>query len=135
MSEVFKTIVITAVNTEIARATAVALSPGGVGMFFVPLAPKMPTPDPELTRAQVIALRRNYNPEITHYISTGFINSDFAALLGNVSLMHSYAITGAAQRGLTYTVSLAELQAALASADISVDNPGVVMTRLGLQLV
>jgi hypothetical protein len=69
------------------------------------------------------------NAPASHYVTAGMIEDTFAALLTDAGAV--YAACQSA--GLPHT--LAQVQALLASADISDEEPFAAMSRLGLQLV
>ena len=102
--------IITVAQVDKARELAAILTgPAGSNMWNTPL----------------------YTKEIadpTHYISTGLIDSQSAALLNNANLLFS------ACQNAHIDVSLEQIESLLASADISDEDPFIAMKRLGLNL-
>lgn len=129
MADLFRTLIITASDADTARAIAAAFGPGGIGMWTTGLSPTGHEP-------------------ATHYISSGFVPTEFAALapyarweqedaawvlaeynIGDPETIHAYI----SQAGLT--LSLYEVEGLAARADISEQEPFVAMDRIGLKIV
>jgi hypothetical protein len=131
MTLVFRTMIVTTEHVTLARQLAETLAgPAGQDMWSVPLSATGAEP-------------------ATHWESTGWIGSDFAALLplsewyqdtdgewldNTISEGQPAMIVAlAAEAGLT--VSLAEVEALLASADITEQEWPVARGRMGLVMV
>ena len=133
MTDIFRTLIVPAADAPLARQIAVTLSPsGGSNMWVQGLSP-------------------TGEPPATHYVSTGLIGPDFAALVpctfweldeagdwvqtgsepGNAGLV-VYACA-AAEPPLIHTE--AQVQGVMDRSDISPQEPFVAFSRLGLQLV
>lgn len=65
----------------------------------------------------------------THYISTGMIDAQFAALLADPVLLAQTCLAA----GITLPPT--EIQALLDSAEITSDNPAAAIARKGLQII
>jgi len=130
MADTFSTLIVTSADADTARAIAAAFGPGGVNMWTTPLnSTGSGTP--------------------THYISSGYIPSEFVALApcttwtmdenGNWVASDIYPGDAAAvygfcqQAGLPYT--LAEIEGVFSRADGSAQEPFVAMGRLGLHII
>jgi len=129
MTDIFRTLVLPADVTPLAQQIAATLSPGGVGMWTTGLSPTGEEP-------------------ATHYVSTGFIGPDFAHMVpeqiwtqddtgawvqtastpGNPQAVYE-ACTAAGM-----TVTLADIEAIFAVADVANQEPFVAMARMGLVL-
>ena len=130
MTDIFRTLVLPANVTPLAQEIAATLSPGGVGMWTTGLSPTGAEP-------------------ATHFISTGFIPPEFAHMVPEQFWEQDE--TGAwVQTGSTpgdpvavyeactaagMTVTLEEIEAVYAVADVTEQEPFVAMGRLGLVLV
>jgi hypothetical protein len=110
VTDVERTLIVTAANAPLARALAVGLSPGGAGMFNTALSPTGAAP-------------------ATHYVSAGWIDADIAALLGDAAALHAACVAAGAG------VSLAQCESLVTQSDVSAENPHSVFDRLGLALV
>lgn len=130
MADIFRTMILPAATTPVAQQIAAALSPAGAGMWTTPLS----------TTGQEPA---------THYISTGFIGEDFAYMVpeqmweqdkeglwscvanegGDASAVYDACV--AAELAIT----LADIEAVFAPADVTAQDPFVAMQRLGLSIV
>ena len=127
----FRTLITTAATTPLARDIAATLSPsGGQNMWLT-------------------GLSATGNAPATHYVSTGLISPEFAALVpeqtweqnengdwvqtgstpGDPVLCYQMCIAG----GLT--VTQAQVDAVYATADVTEQEPFVAFARLGLQMV
>lgn len=130
-TQAFRTMVVDAANADLARQICAALAPsGGAGMFSVGLSPTGQAP-------------------ATHYVSTGYIDADFAELMPltewflqvdgvwtrlTISPGAPDVVAGlCAATGLT--VSEAEVEAMFAVADVTEEEPFAAFDRLGLQMV
>lgn len=130
MTDLFRTLIIAAQDADLARQIAAGFGPGGEGMWITPLSADGTDP-------------------ATHYISTGMIPAEFASLApcttwaldesgnwtptdyypGDAATVHAYAT----QAGLTLT--LAQVEAIFAAADVSEQEPFTAMNRLSLQII
>ena len=130
MTDIFRTLILPATVTPLAQEIAATLSPGGVGMWTTGLSPTGAEP-------------------ATHFISTGFIPPEFAHMVpeqfwtqdetgawvqtgsepGNPVAVYE-ACTAAGM-----TVTLGQVEAIFAVADVTEQEPFVAMGRLGLVLV
>jgi hypothetical protein len=119
----FRTLILPADCTQTAATLAAGTDPAGVNMWTTGLSPSGTEP-------------------ATHYISTGMLGAQFAALLplqdpetGEV-LSPGLPDTLAAlvlQAGLTITGP--EIAALFAAADVTTQDPHEALARLGLQLI
>ncbi len=104
-----RTIIVPAPVVEPARMACEALAgPGGSGMFTVPLSADGLLP-------------------ATHWISSGLIEEEFAALLASPDALTAVATSAGLDPAL--------LVAIVAASDISEDPADVALARLGLQLI
>ncbi|MEN6644287.1 MAG: hypothetical protein ABFE08_17750 [Armatimonadia bacterium] len=110
MPDVFKTMILAADTIDLAREICASFGPGGAGMFITPLSADGTDP-------------------ATHYISSGYIPEAFAHLLDDPVAVYEAATA----QGVICT--LEEVEAVLASSDISTDEPFAAMARLGLVIV
>lgn len=108
MSDVHRDLIVTSEWVDLAREVAGAWE-AGRGMFLSPLASES---DPAT---------------VTHYISTGKIGADVAAMLDDPA-----TFTAEINRLLGASYTEAEIQALRDSMDISTDGPQSAMSRLGL---
>ena len=128
----FRTLITTAATTPLARDIAATLSPtAGQNMWLT-------------------GLSATGNAPATHYVSTGLISPEFAALVpeqvweqnpstgawtktsstpGDPVLCYQMCIAG----GLT--VTQAQVNAVYAAADVTMQEPFVAFARLGLKMV
>ena len=103
-----RTIIVPAPVVEPARMACEALAgAGGSGMFTAPLSATGELP-------------------ATHWISSGLIEQDFAALLANPDALTAVATAAG--------LDPAPLVAIVAASDISEDPADVALARLGLQM-
>ena len=130
MTDIFRTLILPATVTPLAQEIAATLSPGGIGMWLTGLSPTGAEP-------------------ATHFISTGFIPPEFAHMVPEQFWTQDK--TGAwVQTGSTpgdpqavyeactaegMTVTLEEIEAVYAVADVTEQEPFVAMGRMGLVLV
>ena len=129
MTDIFRTLVLPASVTPLAQQIAATLSPAGAGMWTTGLSPTGTEP-------------------ATHFISTGYIGEDFAHMVpcqtweqvdgvwtqtgsvpGSPEAVHQ-ACTAAGME-----VTLAEIEAVFAAADVTEQEPFTAMGRLGLAMV
>lgn len=108
----FFTMIVTAEHAPLARELAAALSPAGVGMFTSGLVPAGSLP----------------GTEPAAYISTGKIDAAFGPLLQDAASLYG----AGTQAGVA--CSLADVQALVATADVTDEPPFDAMARLGLEL-
>ena len=111
MTDVFRTMVVPAALTPLARALASGISPiGGTFMFEAGLQPVG-------------------GGEITHYCSTGFIGPEFAEYIADADALYAACVAAEAP------VTLAQCQALVEQSDVSEEPPFVAFDRLGLVLL
>lgn len=108
--DIFRTLIVTGDSAPLAREIAGSFGSGGEGMWITPLS-------------------ANGEEPASHYISSGYIPEQFASLLTDAAAVHQAAVA----QGVSCT--LAEVEAVLATSDISEDEPFAAMGRLGLQIV
>lgn len=127
--DAFRTLILAASVTPLAQQIASTLSPAGAGMWTTPLAPTAEGP-------------------ATHYISTGYIGQEFAHMVpcqtweqvdgewvqtgsepGSPEAVYE-ACTAAGME-----VTLAEIEAVFAGADVTEQDPFTAMGRMGLVMV
>lgn len=125
MSWVHRCMIVPTEHVELARKLCETLAgPGGAGMFTTPLSTTGVDP-------------------ATHYISSGLIESDFADLLPLIEfpadadpVIHpgqpDLITQMATDQGMCVTVD--EVQALLASVDVTEQSPTDALDRLGLRL-
>ena len=106
----FRTLIIPASLAAQANTVAAALSPAGAGMFTTGLSITGTEP-------------------ATHYVSTGHLGADFAAIIVDGSLLHGACVDAGV------SITLAECQALVTAADVSEEEPFVAFERLGVQLI
>jgi len=110
MADVFRTMIVTAELAPLARALAAGLSPRGAGMFTTGLSATGKEP-------------------ASHFVSTGHVSQDIAAVLVDGELLHAACVAGGAN------VTLAQCDALVASSDVTADAPFDAFARLDLKLV
>ena len=130
MTDIFRTLILPANVTPLAQEIAATLSPGGINMWTT-------------------GLSATGSPPATHFISTGFIPPEFAHMVpeqfwtqdeagvwvqtgsepGNPVAVYE-ACTAAGM-----TVTLEQVEAIFAVADVTEQEPFVAMSRLGLVLI
>jgi len=128
--DIFRTLILPANVTPLAQEIAATLSPGGVGMWTTGLSATGSEP-------------------ATHYISTGFIPPDFAHMVpeqfwiqdeegawiqtgsepGNPVAVYEACVAAG------MTVTLEQIEAIFAVADVTEQEPFVAMSRLGVMIV
>ena len=130
MADIFRTLILPATVTPLAQEIAATLSPGGVGMWTTGLSPTGAEP-------------------ATHFISTGFIPPEFAYMVPEQFWEQdetgAWVETGStpgdpvavyeACTAAGMTVTLEEIEAVYAVADVTEQEPFVAMGRMGLVLV
>ena len=128
--QAFRTMILPAPHVTLARSICATLAPsGGSAMFAVGLSPDGQAP-------------------ATHYVSTGFIDEDFANLMPLVSWYeldgewHSHEVSPGSAETVVYLcaeagleVALADVEALFLASDVTEQEPFVAFGRLGLQLV
>ena len=128
--DTFATLIITAADAPLARAIAASFGSGGMGMFTTPLSASGLDP-------------------ATHYISSGYIPSEFVSLApsttwaqdeeGNWIVVDHYpgdaatVFAYATQAGID--CALEDVEGVFARSDCSPQEPFVAMSRLGLSIV
>jgi hypothetical protein len=105
-----RTLVVPVDIVEQVRALCAAAIPSGDGMFTTPLS-------------------LDGSPPATHYISSGLLDVNFAAMLDSPEAMQS----GLASVGIE--VDLPTCEAILNASDVSEEGGHAAMERLGLQMV
>ena len=108
----FYTMVVQAEHAPLARELAAALSPAGVGMFTSGLVPAGSAT----------------GTEPTHFISTGKIDAEFGPLLQDADALCAAGTQAGVGCGLV------DVQALVATADVTDEPPFDAMARLGLEL-
>ena len=127
--DIFRTLILDATVTPLAQQIAATLSPAGAGMWTTGLAATTEGP-------------------ATHYISTGYIGPEFAHMVPLQvweQVEGEWIITAtepgnpeavtAACNAAGLEVTLEEVEAIFAVADVTEQEPFVAMGRLGLVLV
>lgn len=125
----FRTLILTASVTPLAQQIAATLSPAGAGMWTTGLSADGAAP-------------------ATHFISTGYIGEDFAHMVPSQTweqIDGEWTQTGSAPgspvavlqacTAAGMEVTLGEIQAVFAAADVTEEEPFVAMARGGLHLV
>jgi hypothetical protein len=133
MTDILRTLVVTAADAPLARQIAETLSPAGVNMWLVGLSADGQEP-------------------ATHYVSTGLIGEDFAAMVPCTfwaydSETSQWVETGS-EPGDAAMVSMAcaaaepplvvteaEVQAVMDASDISDQEPFTAFSRMGLTMI
>jgi hypothetical protein len=108
--DIYRTLIVTADSAPLASAIAASFGPGGVGMWTTPLSSDGAEP-------------------ASHYISSGYIPEQFAALLTDPVGVYEAATA----QGVTTTQDAVD--DIFANADISDEEPFAAMARLGLVIV
>ena len=130
MTDIFRTLILPATVTPLAQEIAATLSPGGIGMWTTGLSATGAEP-------------------ATHFISTGFIPPEFAHMVPEQFWEQdeegAWVQTGStpgdpvavyeACTAAGMTVTLEEIEAVYAVADVTEQEPFVAMGRMGLVLV
>lgn len=126
----FRSLIVPTAQVQLARDIAATLSPAGANMWLT-------------------GLSATGNAPATHYISTGLISPEFAALVpcqtweqdkngnwvqtgstpGDPVLCYQMCVA----QGMT--VTQAQVNAVYAAADVTAQEPFVAMGRLGVQMV
>lgn len=126
----FRTLITTAATTPLARDIAATLSPAGANMW-------------------ITGLSATGNAPATHYVSTGLISPEFAALVPEQTWEQDengdWTQTGSTPGDpvLCYqmcvaagmSVTQAQIDAVYAAADVTAQEPFVAFGRLGLVMV
>jgi hypothetical protein len=130
MTDIFRTMILPASVTTLAQQIAATLSPAGADMWTTPLSATGATP-------------------ATHYISTGQISPEFAHMVPCQTYTQDeegawvetstepgdpQAVTDACN-ALGMEVTLEQVEAVFAVADVTDQEPFTAMARLGLSLV
>jgi hypothetical protein len=111
MAYVHRTLILPASITPDCRQLSEALSgPAGAGMWTTGLSADGASP-------------------ATHFISSGMISEEFAAMIADPAVMF------AACESAGLPVTLAQCQSILGAADVSEDEPFAALTRLNLKLI
>ena len=131
MSWSFRTLIVTAADAPLAREIAVTLSPEGGKQMWV------------------AGLSADGSEPATHFVSTGAISPEFAVLMpdqtweqdenGTWTMTDSVPGDPTTLHGLCVavgmTVTLQDIEAVFTASDVTEQEPGVALTRLGLQAV
>lgn len=107
----FQTLIVTAALAPLARALAAGLSPAGGGGMFV------------------VGLSSNGEEPASHFVSSGYIDTEIAELLVDAEALHAACVEAGA------SVTLAQCEALVSQSDVSEEEPFVAFERLGLGLV
>lgn len=130
MTDIFRTLILPANVTPLAQEIAATLSPGGTGMW-------------------ITGLSATGLPPATHYVSTGFIPPEFAHMVPEQFWIQDeegqWVQTGSnpgnpvavyeACTAAGMTVTLEQVDAIFAVADVTEQEPFVAMGRLGVMIV
>lgn len=129
MTDTFRTLILPASVTPLAREIAATLSPGGIGMWTTGLSPNGAEP-------------------ATHFISAGLISPEFAHMVPDQTWEQvdgAWTQTGStpgnpeavleACTAAGMEVTLAQVEAVFAVADVTEQEPFTAMSRMGLVLV
>lgn len=127
--DTFRTLILTAEVTPLAQQIAATLSPAGAGMWTTGLSADGAEP-------------------ATHFISTGYISQEFAHMVpcqtweqvdgvwtetgsepGSPEAVYQACVAAGME------VTLAEIEAVFAGADVTEQDPFTAMGRMGLQIV
>ena len=131
MSWSFRTLIVTAADAPLARSIAVTLSPEGGKQMWI------------------AGLSADGSEPATHFVSTGAISPEFAVLMpsqtweqdenGTWTMTDSVPGDAAMLHGLCVaagmTVTLQDIEAVFTASDVTEQEPGVALTRLGLVAV
>lgn len=128
--DIFRTLIVPAAFTDLARAIATSFGPGGAGMWTTPLSASGSDP-------------------ATHYISSGYVPPEYGYLVplqvwsqdqnGDWVLVGSEpgdpvaVYTAATAQGVVCTQ--ADVDALFAAADVTEQEPYTAMGRLGLTII
>ena len=132
MTDILRTLVVTAADAPLARQIAETLSPAGVNMWLVGLSADGQEP-------------------ATHYVSTGLIGEDFAAMVpctfwaqdedgnwvetGSEPGNAARVVLACAAAEPPLVVTAAEVQAVMDASDISDQEPFTAFSRMGLTMI
>ena len=130
MTDIFRTLILPADVTPLAQEISATLSPGGAGMWTT-------------------GLSATGLPPATHFISTGFIPPEFAHMVPEQSWIQDedgvWVKTGSnpgnpvavyeACVAAGMTVTLEQIEAVFAVADVTEQDAFIAMQRLGLSIV
>ena len=130
MADTFRTAILPAANAPFGRNLVAALSPGGSGMWQTPL-------------------NASGTGTATHYISSGYISEQVAALMPlqtweqdaqgawvmTASTPGDAATVRAAAIASGFSCTLAQVQALFTAADGTAQEPFTAMGRLGLKII
>ena len=129
MTDIFRTLILPADVTPLAQQIAATLSPGGVGMWTTGLSPDGTEPATHYISSGLIA------PEFAHMVPEQFWEQDEegAWVQTGVTLGNPEAVTEACNAaGLE--VTLAQVDAVFAVADVTEQDAFTAMARLGLMM-
>jgi hypothetical protein len=130
MTESFRTLIVPASHVALARQITETLAPvGGRGMYSTGLSADGAAP-------------------ATHWISSGFIDADYAALLPLIEYkedagtwIENWLNAGYPEMivqmcaDAEFDVALADVEALLTAADVTTEEPFTALARLGLQII
>ena len=129
MTDIFRTLILPADVTPMAQQIAATLSPGGVGMWTTGLSPDGTEPATHYISSGLIA------PEFAHMVPEQFWEQDEAGawVQTGVTPGNPEAVTEACNAaGLE--VTLAQVDAVFAVADVTEQDAFTAMARLGLMM-
>ena len=129
MTDIFRTLILPADVTPLAQQIAATLSPGGVGMWTTGLSPDGTEPATHYISSGLIA------PEFAHMVPEQFWeqDEDGAWVQTGVTPGNPEAVTEACNAaGLE--VTLAQVDAVFAVADVTEQDAFTAMARLGLMM-
>lgn len=110
MADTFKTLIVTASTAPLARQIAASFGVGGAGMWTTPLSADGQEP-------------------ATHFVSSGYIPEQFAALTGDAAAVYAHC------QNVGIDCTLADVEAVIAAADVTEEEPFTAFGRLGLMIV
>lgn len=145
MTQYFRTMIVPAALVETVRVLA-ATWPGGVGMFITPLAPPpepvVYPPAPEDSNEPAPYIEPPAPPVPTHYISTGLIDAEIAAVMpwteyGEEEVSHpgDPEALAAMLHEQHPEVTPEELESIIGACDISTQEPYTAAARMGLRIL
>ena len=117
MAEAFRTIIVSDAYIDLARTITETLAPvGGKGMYSTGLSADGTAP-------------------ATHWIISGFIDADYAALLPRDGAGGYPEMIVQMCADADFDVALADVEAMLAASDVTTEEPFTALARLGLQII
>lgn len=125
MANVLRTIIVPANQVGVGRQLGVEIDPHGHGMFTT-------------------ALSTNGLPPASHYVSSGIIQEEFAAVLNDGLLLHAAAVAGAKAQGIPKVATQADAEGLPPSSIVhdgfhpdtgEPETPHQLFARLGLKII